>query len=505
MTKSAPALIAVAGILALVCAIFAIRLAGPWKLMDLDQERPVQYAMDVYLHDRWIVQTDSTGDIASKPPIYPWLVAIGAHALGGVSRLAVYLPTALGIAGSGVVILLLGRSVFGLWPGVFGALAFTCSTYSFKMVHLARTDPLFCMWVALASACAWLAWQARATRHPPTRWIIGFWAFATLATLTKGPLGVVIAALGLLAIFWERKTARAEPPDDAPGEPPVARRRILWTTLAGAAGLVLIASLWLFAAYAIEGRAVVDKMLGRELIGHAMRSDSGDPPLIGFWKTWVYFLSRYLPWSIIAFIAVARVVLRPSADDRARRFERFCACWLMGGLIMFSVFPHQRPDLLLPLIPAGALLVGRQIDGWLQPRPRARWLATGAIVAVAFAAVFSIYHVAETRENPAPPGASPTRWDKIVRTREMREFAAEISARDLPNLHFAGGPLALQIFLGVKKPLLSIDQAREILAAPGPAYIVVGSPDALREGLTLRVVLSHTGVRDERLYVITND
>ncbi len=492
----------------MVCAIFAIRLSGPWKLMDLDQERPVQYAMDVYLHDRWIIQTDSTGDIASKPPIYPWMVAIGGHALGGVSRLAVYIPTAFGIAGGAIVILLLGRSVFGPWGGAFGALAFCCSTYSFKMVHLARTDPLFCMWVTLAAACAWLAWQARAHLRAPTRWILGFWAFATLATLTKGPLGLVIVAMGLAAIFWERRARRADPPTPTTDAHEAATGlRTLWPHLLGAGGLVLIAGTWLLAAYSVEGQAVLDKMLGRELIGHALRSDSGDPPLVGFWKTWVYFLSRYLPWSIVAFIAVARVVLRPSSDDRTRRFERFCACWLMGGLVMFSVFPHQRPDLLLPLIPAAALLVGRQIDDWLGRAGRARWGVAALIVGVALAAEFAVYHITETREDPAPIGESPTRWDKIVRTREMREFAQQITALDIPRLHLATGPLALQIFMGIKEPLITGERAGELLQGEDTVWIVLESRDDLSPANQdhTRVILSHIGARGRTLLVVTND
>ncbi len=493
--------LAIAGVLALVCAIFMIRLSGPWKLMDLDQERPVQYAMDIYLHDQWIVQTDSTGDIASKPPIYPWAIALGAHALGGVSRLAVYLPTAFGIAGASIVILLLGRSVFGPWPGAFAALAFCCSTYAFKMVHLARTDPLFCMWVALGAACAWLAWQARTRHQPATRFIIGFWAFATLATLTKGPLGVVIAGLGLLAILWERRSQRGNATDEATPSPVRSTRM---AHVLGASALVLIAGAWLFAAYSVQGQAVIDKMLGRELLGHAMRSDSGDPPLIGFWKTWVYFLSRYLPWSIIAFIAVARVVLRPSEDNRTRRFERFCACWLMGGLIMFSIFPHQRPDLLLPLIPAAALLVGRQINDWLGESARRHRVLAGVIVIGALGGEFFVYHVAELRKDPTPVASSPTRWDKIVRTNEIRDLAQEIAAADYPNLHFAGGPLALQIFLDVKEPLLTIEQASELLASPEPVFIVLESIESLSSDTPVRVQSTHLGIRGETLLVVTN-
>lgn len=496
-------LCALAGVLALVACMFLIRLAGPWKLMDLDQERPVQYAMDIVLHDRWIVQTDSTGDIASKPPVYPWLIAIVAHARGGVDRVSVYLPTAGAIAGSAALILVLTRSVLGLWPGFLAALAFACSTYAFKMVHLARTDPLFAMFVALGAACAWRAWNSTAR----SRWIVAFWLFATLATMTKGPLGVVLAALGCLAILFERRA-----PTHAPGErasealePHDHGSRFPRELLAHAVGiamLVVVAGGWLLWAHAIEGRPVLDKLLGRELLGHAVRSERGDPPLVGFWKTWVYFITRYLPWSVPALIACAFVVLRPARDLRERRFERFCACWLLGGLAMFCVFPHQRPDLLLPLIPPAAILAGRALAAWTRSLgSRGRTILVGAIVAIALAGGATTYLVLEPRGRSAPVGDDPTRYDKIVRTREIRELAARIDALDVPPglLHFSAGPRALQIFLGVKEPFVDAEKSRELLASQSPAWVVGDVPI---EGA--RVVLDHVGVRGERLVLLTN-
>jgi len=487
------------GVLALVSVMFAIRLAGPWKLMDLDQERPVQYAMDVYLHGRWIVQTDSTGDIASKPPVYPWLVAIASHVTGGVTRLSVYLPTAIGIAGTALVILHLGWRVLGAWAGVFAVLAFCCSTWAFKMVHLARTDPLFCMFVSLAAGGAFLAWQARRQGRSGAGGVLAFWGFGTLAGLTKSPLGLVIASLGLLAVWWERRAGGESPEQQADRG---GRRAWLVANLLGLVLFVGVLAGWLLWARAIEGDRVLDKLLGRELIGHAVRSDAGDPPLVGFWKTWVYFLTRFLPWSIIAIIGTVAIVRAPAGDARARGLERFCVCWLFGGLVMFSIFPHQRPDLLLPLIPAAALIVGRTIALWTRRwSSRLRMVLAALIVGSGLAAEAGIYLVAEPRGATSRPPDGPTRVDKIVRTEEMRDFARTIEAIgvDPDRLVFAGGPLALQIFLGVKEPIVSLHEARLRLGGDTQVWVISDRPI---EGA--RVLLEHEGARGERIYILTN-
>lgn len=487
------------GVLVLVGVVFAIRLAGPWKLMDLDQERPVQYAMDVYLHGRWVVQTDSTGDIASKPPVYPWLVAITSHGTGGVTRLSVYLPTAIGIAGTALVVLHLGWRVLGPWAGVFAALSFCCSTWAFKMVHLARTDPLFCLFVALAASGAFLAWQARRQGRSGAGGALAFWGFGTLAGLTKSPLGLVIASLGLPAAWWGR---RADGESTEQQADRAGRRVWLAANLTGLVLFVGVLGGWLLWARAIEGDRVLDKLLGQELIGHAVRSDAGDPPLIGFWKTWVYFLTRFLPWSIVAIVGTVAIVRAPAGDARARGLERFCICWLFGGLVMFSIFPHQRPDLLLPLIPAAALIVGRTLARWTRSLSgRVRVVLAGLVVAVGLSAEAGIYLVAEPRGATSQPPDGPTRVDKIVRTKEIRDLARTIEALgiDRGRLVFAGGPPALQIFLGVKEPIVRLEEARTRLAGDAQVWVISEEPI---EGAS--VLLEHEGARGERIYLQTN-
>src|SRR6185369_12490229 len=58
--------------------------------------------------------------------------------------------------------------------------------------------------VTAAALLAFRAWQ----RGGGWAW---FWALAAAATLTKGPLGLLFAANGLLAAWWERKSPRPHP------------------------------------------------------------------------------------------------------------------------------------------------------------------------------------------------------------------------------------------------------------------------------------------------------
>src|SRR5258708_32332104 len=68
----------------------------------------------------------------------------------------------------------------------------------------ARFDGLFALAVMLAARAAFHAWM----RGGGWAW---FWLAAAVSTLTKGPLGLLLAAFGLLAVAWERRSGTPKP------------------------------------------------------------------------------------------------------------------------------------------------------------------------------------------------------------------------------------------------------------------------------------------------------
>ena len=66
----------------------------------------------------------------------------------------------------------------------------------------ARWDGLFAFMVALTALAGFRAWTSG------RGWTV-FWLAAAAATLTKGPLGLLLAAFGFLAIPWERRSSIA--------------------------------------------------------------------------------------------------------------------------------------------------------------------------------------------------------------------------------------------------------------------------------------------------------
>lgn len=449
-------------LIAVWAMLVVARVTAPSDLLDNDQMRPALYTLDVVRNGAWTVQRDVTGDIASKPPMYVWLASLVAHAHGEVTRVSLYAPTALAMLGSALLAWRAAMGRFGPRAGFWAGLAFLCSLFATKHMALARTDALFCLTVTLAALLGLRAWQG-------ARWgWTVFWLACAAATLTKGPTGVLLASFGFIAVAWELLRTRTGPQEDRLPECACTRR--LWADhLLGLACFFLITGGWFLLAWTSAGQPFIDKVIGKELVGHATRSIGGDRPFDGFHKPTLYFAAWFAPWCIATFAGLWTAFRRPARDAPTRRFERFIACWFLGGLALFSIAPHQRPDLLLPLIPAAAILAGREIDWWLM---RA---ATGARVAIALAVVAVTlggvtWHRHLARLNTVV----------VTQTRDLAELCAESRRLD-PSARIldVDASFGFQYYMGVHAPRVGYEEAAAMLASDSPVIVGVQDGDRL--------------------------
>ncbi len=476
-TRSRSTLLAALAIIAIGTAAFILQLTGPSDLLNDDQLRPAAYTLDIVANNRWVVQTDFTGAIASKPPVYTWTSALLSLPTGRVTELTLYLPCALAITGAALLILKLGHSPFGVRAAAVAGAVFILSPYGFKHVALARTDAMFVFWVTVTAVLTWRAWRT----GRGIDWTC-VWLAAAVATLTKGPLGLLLGTSGILAAVWEWRDARRA--GSTVGKSDHRLTPVVAGNLAGIVLFLLIAGGWFMLAWKEAGQPFIDRVIGRELVGHMVGSGKGQEPetslaerlwafASGLVKPSLYFITRFAPWSFFAILGIERAIRRPAADPHERRLERFCICWFVPGLILFSLVPHQRADLLLPLVPAAALLAGREIwrlaGGWSVPT---RCGAIAGALVIAFGAAYYQHHlVARERSD-------------VKRLAGVREVADQIRplTRSMPLID-ADAP-AIQWFLGTKNPRVPIDEALSRLAGSDPVLVAVREDDRLADRLS---------------------
>jgi 4-amino-4-deoxy-L-arabinose transferase-like glycosyltransferase len=318
--------------------------------MDNEQQRQSAYVMDALQNHHWLIQKDGAGEIASKPPLYTWLAAGTSALWPHINRLGVCLPACCATTLLACIVFLAGAT-FGPTAGFLASIVYLLSMPVLRQIGMARMDALFPLtttWGALAAYSAWVRGRG---------WV-WFWLACAAATLTKGPLGVLLAGAGLMAAFWEWGSGRP------------SRLRGHW--LISSLVFLALSGGWFAAACAQWGRAVYNKLITEELVPQAVHI-AGMPTAHGYDSPWS-FITRFAPWSLLCCVGLWRVIFRPAQDLGQRRFERFVFCWLMLGMVFFAAAPHQRADLLLPLYPPAAMLAGRELALLLARLPRAgRW------------------------------------------------------------------------------------------------------------------------------------
>lgn len=451
---------------ALCILIFLIRITGPTDLEGWAQHRNVGYVMDMMWQGNWIVQHDIQGRILSKPPLHTWLIAPFA-AVFGVDRVAMTIPSFLAVLGLSLVVFFEGRRRFGVMAGGLAALSVVLAPMVSKHIALVRSDPVFALAITVGAFAAFRAWETG------RGWTL-FWFAGAVATLTKGPLGLILAAAGLLAFFWERRTDPAVP---RPGG----------SQLPGVVLFLAVTLSWFLLALRDQGFDLIDKMFFDELVGQAVGSRKDRFPGENLPKPTLFLLLRFLPFSIFFFYGLWRVFRKPAADPRERRFERFLAAWVLTGLVIFSLAAHHRADLLLPLWPACALLAGREMLCFARRIGTTRFtvgLATVCVVLVA--GIYANYHVTFGKR------AENTGYAAQVRLAADAIVAQGLDPRQLQH---SGTSVTLQMYLGTFHRWLSAPDLRGLLdASQTPILLAVES-----RGMDAIESLPHT-VSAERVF-----
>ena len=451
VTRSTPSWMNLWTILGVAVVLYAIRMAGPSDLADdYHQERAAAYVMDALRNGNWICQYGYYGEVSSKPPMLTWLAALASLPFGGANWFSLSLPGALATMVLAALIFTVGSQQFGRTAGFLGALMYLLSPIGAKQMVQVRIDGLFSLTIAVTALLAFRAWQTG-------RGWTWFWLAGAVSTLTKGPWGVLLGAVGLLAA--------------------IRGRSIKGNHLPGVILYLVICGGWFALAYMKFGKPLIDVMFGQELAGHLLE-DSRTKPFAQLYSPTVVFLSRFAPWSLLTCVGLWR------AFRGGTEFERFVSCWFLGGLVIFSCAAHQRPDLIFPLIPAAALLAGRVLAPWLERRT---WLVPVGTALVLIG--FGYNYIVKIKDRP-----------RFQRTAAVKELANLIKSAGVQVKH-VDTPYALQVYLNTKQLPIDATKAANLLTQPPPVFIATSQTLPVTN---MYVLYRWRGPKQEMLELVSN-
>jgi 4-amino-4-deoxy-L-arabinose transferase-like glycosyltransferase len=343
-------------LLGLLAALLALR-TGALPLVGPDEPRYVRVAVEMHRSGDFVVPTLEGKPWLEKPPLYYWLAGLAFSALGE-TEVAARLPSIAATLLLALATAILGARLYGRAAGLHAGFVVATSLLAFAYGHAAAMDAL----LAASVTCAIGLFALGVFEVAGSLAVPGAWAFAALAALAKGPIGILLPVLviGLYGLL-----AR---------DPRVLRA----LSAPGLALFALIGGPWYLLILRREGSAFVSTFLLGHNVQRFLTTEHHHPGSV-FYYVGVLLLGLF-PWTGLVVPGLAGV--RP----RASRVDLFVLLWFLAPFLFFTAAQSKLPGYILPCLPPLALLAGREAAR-LTGGERGVAFRAGALLGVALGAL----------------------------------------------------------------------------------------------------------------------
>lgn len=314
--------------------------------------RHAEVAREMAESGRILVPTLLGREYADKPPVMHAMVAALFRLAGTPTLQLARVPSMVAGVGGAIALYGIGCAVADRHAALLAATAVLGSLDYRRMARIARPDMLFVAAILVACLLLLRAMRAAGSARRGGRFAVAG-AFAGLATVTKGPLGVLVP--GLLAIAVRRRPEVGRPS---------AREWVLVF-----AGIAAVLAAWAGALW-LGGRGAY---LHRVLTQPDLRGADPDPG-----SRWGYAGALLIGFMPFTFLLPALV-----RDVRRHGIGAALAVVLVL-LVVLTVVPKKRPHYLLPVYPFLALALAEAVGrNGETPRLRRATIALAAASLVA--------------------------------------------------------------------------------------------------------------------------
>lgn len=396
-----------------VIFIFGLFLLGAipflWNLGSIglvDETEPLfaEAARQMTVTGDWITPYFNGKQRFDKPILIYWLIAWCYHLLG-VNEWAARLPSALS-AICLMFFLFFSLKSFGYnclskdlpthrslwWTGGLGAAIFAFNPLIVAWGRIAVSDMLLTACMAGSLLCFFWGYVESEKQNIkphidqfPNKWYLGFYILLALGVLTKGPVGVVLPGLIIMAFLLYVGNLKLV----------IQEMGIFW-------GLVIFAIIslpWYVLVTLQNGSAFIDSFFGYhnlERFTNVVNRHSAP-----WYFYFLIVLGGFFPYSIYLPLAISRVKFWQRniwrRQPRYGQFSLFALFWFLVVFLFFTIAVTKLPSYVIPLFPASAILIACLWSENLPSHPQAKSVLTSGINNVIFlvlmvvAAVFLPY------------------------------------------------------------------------------------------------------------------
>lgn len=320
-------------VIAVISAFIIFLNLGGIPLLDPDEPVYAETAKEMLQYNEFISPRIYGEYWYDKPPMYYWLVA-GAFKIFGINEFAARFPAALLAVFCVLFVYKSGCRLFNKNAGMAGALVLATSIEYFYLGKAAVTDITLNLFLTVSL----LSFIEK-------RYYL-FYIFAGLATVTKGPIGLLFpGAIVFLYLAVTRNFAELK-------------------NMKITGGLILYAIVavpWYWIMYQLHGSAFIDTFLGFHNI---TRFTSPEHPEGILWYYYIpVLILGFFPWTALMLQAVWNS-LTDSRHDRSVLV--FLNIWAAFIFLFFTISRTKLVSYILPMYPPLAMIVGWYIDHILQ-------------------------------------------------------------------------------------------------------------------------------------------
>jgi 4-amino-4-deoxy-L-arabinose transferase-like glycosyltransferase len=321
------------------------------KLIKPDEGRYAEIPREMVASGDWVTPRLNDLKYFEKPPLQYWATAT-AYTVFGQHQWTSRLWTALtGFAGI-LLAWFAGLRLFGRRAAYYAATLLGSSMLYVLMAHIDTLDMGVTFFITLG-IFGLLLGQNTTDKKAQRNWMVVAWAALALAVLSKGLMGVVLPGAALFIYMVVQRDFSV-------------LKRMHW--LPGLAVFLLITAPWFY----LVMKANPEFFQKFFIYEHYTRFTTKD---LGRYQPWYYFvpvlLTGMLPWTVLMFDTLFKTwrtsklpaAESPVADSRSKPFNaaRFLLVWAVFIYLFFTVSGSKLPSYLLPMFPALALLMGKQL------------------------------------------------------------------------------------------------------------------------------------------------
>jgi 4-amino-4-deoxy-L-arabinose transferase-like glycosyltransferase len=362
--------------LLLLCAVIFFYGLGRLPFIGPDEPRYAEVAREMYVTGDWITPRLGGINWFEKPALTYWVLAAG-YTVFGANEFGARFAVAVIATFGALLLYFFGRRArsarfgylsaaalvtCGLWPGF--ARGITCDLTLTVAIE-----------IALISFFVWESKEARLGRD--RLWHI-FWFALGLATLAKGLVGVVLPLMVIAPYLILTGAWRS-----------LLRPRLL---IVGALIFLATAAIWYAPVVMRNGREFIDEFFIGHHFQRYLSNKYRHPQPFYFFP--LIALAGSFPWSFYLLSSLTRPDSwaslkrwRQASSERTLddRLHLFLLLWIVVPIIFFSFSGSKLPGYILPIFPAIALIVGREMDRWWsdesRPSPAPQFLTASLLAA----------------------------------------------------------------------------------------------------------------------------